>query len=299
MQCLASSTPDDVIQEMEDEALRLLSSGSTTNLLDDAALINSLTGASSMAKGGQVCLPAFEQPFLHISAAEGSCFAWCMCGAGLLSHAHELGAAGSGKQGVQGAACPGSSLGRLPGTCCCSGSCEHGDDRSAEAQPHVSGECPRLALHDQLHPAGLSIVISVNMLQAAARQPSAIGPTAGVSDSLMWLLQTSLPMVTKTMTAALAANKDTGSLHDRVAAVQVAAASQIIIAVQTGLAGNQKLLFAIAAAAAMQRCSGKMSQAEWELLLEPAAPAQLDASQQASPGPEQDALSVLMASHSV
>ena len=124
-------------------------------------------------------------------------------------------------------------------------------------------------------------------------------PSAEVSESLMWLLQTSLPMVTKTMTAALAANKDTGSLHDRVTAVQVAAASQIITAVQTGLAGNQKLLFAIAAAAAMQRCSGKMSQAEWELLLEPAAPVQLDASQQASPGPEQDVLGVLKASHSV
>ena len=39
---------------MEDEALRLLSSGSTTSLLDDAALINSLTGASNMAKGAKV-----------------------------------------------------------------------------------------------------------------------------------------------------------------------------------------------------------------------------------------------------
>ena len=81
--------------------------------------------------------------------------------------------------------------------------------------------------------------------------------------------------------AALAANKDTGSLAPRLAAVQAAAATQIVEAVQTGLAGHQKLLFAVAAAAAIQRCQGKMPGAEWEALVEAAPPVQLDASMQA------------------
>ena len=97
---------------------------------------------------------------------------------------------------------------------------------------------------------------------------------------LVCLLQTSLPMVTRAMTAALAANTGKANLSERLAAVQATAASQIVMAVQTGLAGHQKLLFAVAAAAAMQLGQGQLSQPEWEALLQPAAPVQLHASHQ-------------------
>ena len=105
----------------------------------------------------------------------------------------------------------------------------------------------------------------------------------GRLNTLACLLQTSLPMVTKAMTAALAANTGQGNLRDRLAAVQATAASQVVMAVQTGLAGHQKLIFAIAAAAAMQLGQGQLSQPEWEALLQPAAPVQLNASLQVRP----------------
>ena len=90
------------------------------------------------------------------------------------------------------------------------------------------------------------------------------------------LLQVSFAGLTALLTACLGSACEQQDLQPRLAAIQARAAAGIVADVQAGMTRTDKLLFAVAAAAALQRCQGSLPEAEWDALVQAAAPVQVE-----------------------
>ena len=89
-------------------------------------------------------------------------------------------------------------------------------------------------------------------------------------------VQASFASLTALLSGCLGPGCEEQDLPKRLAAIQARAAARIVADVQASMTRGDKLVFAVAAAGALQRCRGCASGAEWDALVQPAAPVRLE-----------------------